>query len=311
MPIAASAQACDAAGMKAVGLYLVLAAREEAWRARIARTPVPASGCFEATYPLAVWKQVGCVGAPPRPYIPRANTVGDGHDYAAVTSRPTSAALGSFPVVKHLKSERGNGQPNAYSLQLNSNFMAGVKACAGAADPSQCRGWQQFAFSNGFGVAFMQYWLIDYGTACPIGWSAFQNSCVTNGNAISVKSQPIKQLKTLSLSGSAVSKGSDTLVLTTRRKAYSVTGPDRVLQLAKFWTGTEFNVVGDGGGTQAMFNAGTSLTVNIAVMDGTANAPICASDAGTTGETNNLNLGPCTAQGGTQPSVTFAESLPK
>lgn len=298
--------------MKALGLYLVLAAsREEAWRARIARTPLPGSGCFEASYPLAMWKQVGCAAAPPRPYIPRTDAVGDGHDYAAVTSRTTSAATGSFPVVKHVTSERGGGRPNAYSLQLNSNVMAGVKACAGAADPSKCRGWQQFAFSNGFGVAFIQYWLIDYGTACPMGWSAFENSCVTNGNAIGVPAQAIKQLKVMTLSGSAVNKGSDTLVLTTRRKAYSVTGSDGVLQLAKFWTDSEFNVVGDGGGSQAVFNAGASLTVKIQVTDGTTDAPACAADAGTTGETNNLVLGPCTAEGGAEPFVTFTESIPK
>jgi hypothetical protein len=51
--------------------------------------------------------------------------------------------------------------------------------------------------------------------------------------------------------------------------------------------------------------------VNIALTDGLTAAPVCQGNDGTTGETNNLNLGPCTATGGTTPSVQFTESLAK
>jgi hypothetical protein len=44
------------------------------------------------------------------------------------------------------------------------------------------------------------------------------------------------------------------------------------------------------------------------VTNGTTNAAICASDAGTTGETNNLNLGSCSGKGGAKPYIKFTES---
>jgi hypothetical protein len=86
------------------------------------------------------------------------------------------------------------------------------------------------------------------------------------------------------------------------------------MYLADGWTGSEFNVIGDGGGSQANFNAGTSLTVKIDLTDGTKKKPACTPNAGTTGETNNLNLGACKAfkgKGDAVPYVQFVESLPK
>ena len=302
--------------MKKVALVLAVAAAaaqaqaapsEAVWSAAIATTPAPGRGCFEADYPLAVWKQVACTVAPLRPYAP-AGTVGAGADYAAGTKRLTSQATGFFAAVQGLQWERGAGnQPNSYSLQLNSNFMANDPACAGAADPATCRGWQQFAYSGGFGVAFMQYWLIDYGAACPTGWAAFEASCFMNGPAVSAPAMDITQIKTTKLSGAAVKGGLDTLVLTTKRKAFSVTGDDAVVNLAKGWRGTEFNVFGDGGRAKATFNPGTTLTIEIDVVDGARKAPACATGAGTSGETNNLALGACTTAKGKTPRVTFAE----
>lgn len=280
---------------------------ESVWRAAITTTPAPGRGCFEADYPLAVWKQVACTVAPNRPYAP-AGTVGAGNDYAAETKRLTSQATGFFAAVDGLEWERGAGnRPNSYSLQLNSNFMANDPACAGAADPNVCRGWQQFAYSAGFGVAFMQYWLIDYGAACPAGWAAFDASCFLNGPAVSAPPMAIAQIKTTKLSATAVKGGLDTLVLTTKRKAYSVTGDDGVVYLAKGWRGTEFNVFGDGGRAKATFNPGTTLTVEIDVVAGTRKAPVCAAGGGTSGETNNLTLGTCTTAKGKMPRVTFTE----
>ena len=65
---------------------------------------------------------------------------------------------------------------NVYSIQLNSNFMSGDQACAGANNPSQCLGWLQYVYSSSEHAAFMQYWLIRYtgGTVhCPAGWNSF------------------------------------------------------------------------------------------------------------------------------------------
>ena len=286
-------------------------AQHQAWRAAIEQTPVPQAGCFTATYPSATWTQVQCKVAPKRPYLPRGGhrgyTVGNGNDYAAVVPGLISSGTGTFPVVTGLKSETGyGGEANTYSLQLNSDFFT-TSACSGSSNPQDCLGWEQFVYSNS-GVAFMQYWLLDYGSRCPSGgWMQYEGSCYRNSNAVDVPTQVITQLGNLKLSGTAVTNGIDTLVMTTANGAYSTTGNDSVVYLAKGWDQAEFNVVGDGGGSSAKFNKGTSLTVEIALKDGSTSAPTCEGDDGTTGETNNLTLGSCTTAGGSTPYIKFTE----
>ncbi|HET6274487.1 MAG TPA: hypothetical protein VFE16_00945 [Candidatus Cybelea sp.] len=295
-------------------------AQLQTWRTAIAHAPTPNNGCFTATYPLTTWVKVACVEAPNRPYLPRSGggghgqTVGDGNDYAAVTATLTSNAVGSFPVVRRLKSETDDGEANVYSIQLNSNFISGDQACAGANNPSQCLGWLQYVYSSSEHAAFMQYWLIRYtgGTVhCPAGWNSFSPDCYKNSAAVSVPQEVITDLPQMSVSGTAVSNGLDTLVYTDGTKAYTTTGQDTVMYLSAGWTGSEFNIIGDGGGSQADFNAGTALTVQIDLTDGTKAVPTCQAHDGTTGETNNLNLKTCKARGGSVPRVRFKESLPK
>ena len=50
--------------------------------------------------------------------------------------------------------------------------------------------------------------------------------------------------------------------------------------------------------------------VKVTVNNGTSNAPTCAADSGTTGETNNLNLGSCAGRRffGDKPYIEFTES---
>jgi hypothetical protein len=292
----------------------------EAWRAAIAHTPAPGNGCFTASYPLTLWRQVACVKAPDVPYIPRTGargggqTVGNGHDYAAGTKGLTSSAIGSFPKVKGLKTENDGGRPNVYSIQLNSNFMSNDKACANAFNPSQCLGWEQFVYSSSSRAAFMQYWLIRYtgGTVhCPGGWNSVSNDCYRNSFAVSVPQEKITDLSGIVLTGAAVKKGIDTLTFVDGANAYNTTGQDTVMYLAYGWNGSEFNIIGDGGGSEATFNPGTSLTVRIDVVDGSKAKPTCEADAGTTGETNNLNLGTCKAtkgKGAILPAIQFGES---
>jgi len=294
-----------------------LANPQDTWRAAISQTAVPGAGCYAAHYPSLTWNQVGCVTAPHVPLIPADGagsvlTVGDGHDYQAVTSPAfISTSTGSFPKVK-VKTETGDGQSNAYTIQLNSNFMSGSPACAGAANPSKCLDWEQFVyFAQPYNEVFIQYWLIDYDTTCPGGWLSDGGDCYTNSNATNVPLQVITNLKYLTLTGTAVAGGIDTLKFMTQTDAYSVTNNDDMVYLADFWQGVEFNIVGPGGGSEAVFNAGTSIKINIDETDGTTTAPNCVANDGTTGETNNLNLGKCKAKGGTTPSVLFKESLAK
>ncbi|MFY9884175.1 MAG: hypothetical protein WAK15_05290, partial [Candidatus Cybelea sp.] len=256
-------------------------AQLQSWRSAIAHAPTPSKGCYTAVYPLTTWVKVACVAAPNRPYIPRigggrSQTVGNGNDYAAVTSTLTSNAVGSFPVVRRLKSETDGGRANVYSLQLNSNFMSGDQACAGASNPSQCLGWLQYVYSSSEHAAFMQYWLIRYtgGTVhCPAGWNTATPDCWKNSAAIVAPQEVVTDLPQINLSGNAVSGGLDTLVFMDGANAYSTTGQDSVMFLSAGWTGSEFNIIGDGGGSEAVFNAGTALTVQIDLTDGTDAVP--------------------------------------
>ncbi len=292
------------------------ARNQENWREAIARTPVPAEGCFQASYPSLTWNKVECVVAPAIPYVPRtgaiSQTVGNGNDYAAeVTSGPINATLGSFPKVTGVTSETDPGGlgANDYSLQLNSNFM-NTAACDGARDPAQCLDWQQFVYSSGYEVAFMQYWLINWNNPCPSGWFSYSNDCYTNSNGVGAPLEVITSLNRLKLFGANYGGvgGTDELVFSAGVRAYSTTGPDSIVDLATAWTESEFNIVGDGGGSEANFNSGSSITVQITVLNGTRDVPICAADSGTTGETNNLNLGNCSGKGGLRPYIEFTES---
>jgi len=286
----------------------VEAQAREAWRETMVSTPVPDEGCFHASYPSTEWMRVECTTAPDRPYMPRSGaiglTVGNGLDYAAEVSNLMTKSVGTFPTVTGVTSEKDGGA-NIYSLQLNSNFMT-TAACDGI---SGCLSWEQFVYSSGEKLAFMQYWLINFGSPCPAGWNTFPPDCYKNSHAVAAPQQAITQLANLKLSGSAVTNGKDTLVFTTETQAYSTTGKDSVVDLATDWHHSEFNVIGDGGGSKAVFNKGSSITVKIAVTDGSTSKPSCGGKhAGTTGETNNLTLGTCIGSGGATPSIEFSES---
>jgi len=93
--------------------------------------------------------------------------------------------------------------------------------------------------------------------------------------------------------------------------AYAATVKDSYTDIASGWSEAEFNVFGNAGGSEAEFNSGSKITVKLALTDGSTTAPTCvspSSDAGTTGETNNLNLGSCSATGGSAPYIEFTES---
>jgi hypothetical protein len=280
------------------------------WRQTMQHTAAPAKGCYHASYPSTAWAKVNCVKAPNRLYLPRhfpePQTVGNGDDYAAeISSGVITQTVGSFPSVSGVSSESDDGTSGDYSLQLNSNFM-NTNACNGV---SGCQAWEQFVYASGEGSAFMQYWLINYGDTCPSGgWMQYQGSCYMNSAAVSVPDEPITDLANMSLTGSAVSGGNDTLTFTDGTEAYTTSGDDSVTDLGTAWQASEFNIIGDGGGSQAVFNSGSSITVNVSLTDGSNSAPTCASNAGTTGETNNLTLGSCSTSGGSTPSIQFTES---
>ncbi|HET9894576.1 MAG TPA: hypothetical protein VFQ44_06540 [Streptosporangiaceae bacterium] len=279
------------------------------WRAAISQVRQPGAGCFRAAYPVLKWHAVKCVTAPRIPLVPRPSsrsarhaapqTVGDGLDYSAVVSGKISKAVGTFTGVSSSITETGQnggsgGQvANAFSLQLNTQFISGDPACNRAATPSSCQAWQQFVYtfnSRTTGEIFMQYWLINFDRTCPSGWFTFSTDCFTNSNATTVSTVTAAQLASVSLTGSAVSGGLDSVALAIGTgHATSVTNSDSKIDVATFWNTTEFGVYGDGGGSAANFGANTTLSAQTVITATSTAAPSCVQE-GFTGETNNLKL---------------------
>lgn len=283
----------------------------EAWRKSMVATPRPTTGCFTASYPDAQWREVPCTTPPQRPY-PRKNgtrsqTVGSGLDYVAEVPGSISTAEGSFDNVAGVTSESGAGVANAYSLQLNTQFFM-TTTCSGAANPSQCQGWEQFVFANSppdAGFAFIQYWLLTYETTCPPGWTSdgIGDCYINSTQAASVPAQTIATLGQLTVTGAAASGGGlDSIVLASGNTLYSAMGNDYFPDLGQNWQSAEFNVFGNGNGSQAAFNTGSTIVVRTSVNGGTTSAPSCVAD-GFTAETNNLTLV-------STPSVVSGSALP-
>jgi hypothetical protein len=290
----------------------------------------------------------GYRSALPRPInrdLSREQTVGNGYDYVAQapSGHVFSLAAGSFPTVTGVTSEKSVGVAafgdggilgaNEYTLQVNTNFYHSA-ACGSYAN---CLAWQQYVLSTNTPVSltssqltgdtevFIEYWLIDYGSSsrasCPSGFiNGGADSegpgvdCVQNTPASLIyKGQiPITDLSSLKLSGSAVSGGTDAATATFGTNAYSATVKDSYTDISSGWSQAEYNVLGNAGGSRADFNtSGVSITVKIALTDGSTTAPTCVSPSsydGTTGETNNLTLGSCSATGGSSPYIEFTET---
>jgi hypothetical protein len=316
------------------------------WRATMHQMSAPEEGCFHASYPSTMWERVTCAPAPAwRSALPRAphreQIVGNGSDYVAQapSGHLFSSAKGTFPKVTGVTGEKSVGVPafgdggilgkNEYTLQVNTNFYSGSAACKG----SGCFAWQQYVMSTNTPVSltsskltdetevFIEYWLINYGNgseSCPSGFiNGGQDSpgidCVQNTAATLIaKGQvPITDLAGFTLSGSATSGGTDAATVTLGGDAYTATVRDSFTDIASGWTQAEFNVFGNAGGSRADFNSGSSVTVSVAVTDGSSSAPTCIPPSdreGTTGETNNLTAGSCKATSGTTPSIQFTEA---
>lgn len=285
------------------------------WRKTMTKSAPAGKGCFKATSPGMTWTAVPCVTPPNIPYIPATgggrqsslgpSVVGNGFDDSSQASSGLIAwAEGSFPVVTGVTTTDTN-----YSLQLNSNTFSGASLCSGAQNPGSCLGWEQFVYASG--TAFIQYWLINYGNNCPSGWNSFSGSCFVNSpGGVSVPAISPANLSTLALIAAAGS-GGDSISMSVDDTLYTYGTDTSVVNLNANWTTAEFNIFGNGGGSQYNFNGGSSVIVQTLTDSDppTTNAPTCSS-AGFTGETNNLSLvsGSCCPIGGGVPGIQFMES---
>jgi hypothetical protein len=323
----------------------------ESWRKVILKTPRPKKACFVATYPETDWREVACNTPPHKLYPPRHGirplTVGNRVDFSAEVTGHLSESEGSFDSVAGVTSEcavpcpggicpvnptcaLAGATPNAYSLQLNTEFITDTTAapCNLSPTPASCQEWEQFVYDTS-GSGFIQYWLITYGpagTSCPSSpaglpaWSPFQFTstgdvyCVVNAvNGAPAPIEPISSLSEMKVTATApgVHSADDSVAITVGSTVYSAPGDNRFPDLATLWQYAEYNVFGDGGGDQAVFNSGSTIVVRAEVASGTTSGPLCAAE-GFTGETNNLTLvnTPPAASEGALPALVFSESNP-
>jgi hypothetical protein len=296
-------------------------AAAKAWRTSMVSTPLPNAGCFRASYPSLLWQAVPCTTAPQTPFgPPTPQVVGNGADFSAVSAGHISQAVGSFDSITGLVSSdsTATGGVGPFSLQLNTNTFPtsscgdGCGACGGNA----CTGWQQFVFDDDSRPfrspsAYMQYWLVGFAGACPPGWNMAPGfGCFRNSNAVGI---PVAIVPGANLAQTSVvgrtTATMDTFILSTTGGDLTAVGADNVVGLQAGWNAAEFNVFGDGNGSTAAFNTGSTIVVRTSITDGTTNAPACPAGSGTTGELNSLNLiGPCCTIPGAEPAIVFTES---
>jgi hypothetical protein len=296
----------------------------KAWRETMSRIPRPKKGCFKSLYPSIEWQETQCTTPSPLPYPPRSGArpenIGNGTNFSAQVGGHISSAVGSFDSVTGVTNDF-NAIPN-FSLQLNTQFF-NTAACDVARKPSACLGWQQFLynpiyapFSSDFdfpnvyyGQAYMQYWLINFGDNCPLGWRSYDGSyCYRNSyDAVLIPPVTLADLRYLTLAGSTA-LGTDTVTMSRGSEVFTATGQDSVLNLQQVWQFAEFNVFGNCCSSQFNYNKGSTIVVRTSVDDGTTNPPTCVRN-GLTGETNNLTLvNRCCTYGGSSPSIVFTES---
>jgi len=311
-----------------------------AWGESMMGTALPHAGCFEAKYPAAAWSRVPCVPPPNVVFPPSAahrmtpSVIGNGNDYGIdVLPLTMLGAIGSFEDVGGVTSvtscapryatatscgTHGLGS-NVYSLQLNSNNFS-TSSCGKV---KRCLGWEQFVYTNqpkyysGGGALIIQDWLLSTSTKklkCPPkqGWTSSGGDCYKNApNSVTVPTVPITQLEDVRLAGSAGSNG-DSVFFDVGGYVYGMKNAqdDGVTDLSQHWTGAEFNVIGNGDGYRAVFNAGSSVTVRLEAVTGYSTAAACQSNAGTTAEENNLSFTapPMKVNQVQYPSIVFSES---
>ena len=243
------------------------------------------------------------------------------------------------------ETDSGGIQPgaNEYTLQLNTNFSpTAIGLCSGFPN---CQTIVQFVLSTNAPTSlidatptnqtqiFIEPTLYNYGTdvdggatnICPSGWSDFGqigtgDYCAINlppavidwNPPTNLGQLPITDLADLTLSGSAMAGGNDSVTATYNGVAsMAATVPDNYTDISSVWNNAEFNIFGNAGGSEAVFNGPTPSTANngstvvvqsaVTYTNGSTSAPNCVFTSGPTLETNNLNLAP--AQGTTTPPV--------
>jgi len=310
----------------------------DAWSDYMMSTEPNDDACHAANYPSTEWRTIPChdpkvadrlrlihptpharqrpasdvqpgASAPGRPAA--LGTISD--DYVAYYNYPLTVteAVGQFTSYSGTGGEHDTWGPQSFSVQLNPSTNPDATACAGSHD-NDCYAWAQFVYSTlgeNEGGLQMQFWLVNYGYPCPEGiphWtSAPPDDCFVNSTAVSVPHIDVSMLPTLRLAARLASKGRVNLAGRLGGALVDISSPDYA-ELAGFWSSTEFNVLGNGNASAAVFDPGTTLEAQLISVPTGGTAPVkCGLAYPSTGESNNLNLITCNASGA---AIKFKES---
>ncbi len=253
---------------------------------------------------------------------PGPANVGNGNDFLAqVTGGLISTVDGSFPFAYNDAQNPGEADSmygaNTFSAQINSNTFP--SSLCGAKPYPNCRGWEQFVFSNFpagqfFSGIYIQNWLLGATQPCPASWtySSAGGGCFRNSTMTPITPVAITDLSQVTLTGSAQSvDNTDSVLLAVTTGGYQIIAneQDSIFNLSQNWSTAEFNVVGGGNGSEAVFNTYTVISPQMDVYITNGTVSCTESGTGFTGEFNNLNLiQPCIAGGSLGQSVEFFES---
>jgi hypothetical protein len=132
-------------------------------------------------------------------------------------------------------------------------------------------------------------------------------------NSAGLPTEPITTMNELELTGDAPGGGNpfDSITMWEGGTPYRATGFNTFPDLPSLWRQSEFNVFGNGGGSEAVFNTNANAHVRTGVTSATTNGPGCV-DATFTGESNTLTLvnrAPA-AVIGSMPALLFSENNP-
>jgi hypothetical protein len=283
-----------------------------AWQKIMGQTPTPGLGCYDASYPSTNWISQPCSNNDTKTI---ANVGGcgtcDWMGFRTLGNYITNAQ-GSVTSESTFVSEYDSysGIQSDFSIQLNSNEFPFTY------QGKSTTGWEQFLYqvaSPTTGNVYITYWLVNYSSvygSCPSGWfndgsgNCYQKSSeATFSCSLCTQGTILSELTSASLSGQ-VSSTADKVTFCFKGACTSSSGGDVISLSSLYWFAAEWNIFGQGGGSQAVFGSPFSLTITTFIYNRIRNT-ICGQDSYTT-ESNNLNLGSCSSS---TSSFTFSESV--
>jgi hypothetical protein len=293
-------------------LYRAASEQERSdWRKAIREARADDEGCATAAFPSTTWTKVDCVDAPDLPHtVGGPNPTNGNYHLAESTGAALNQVTGYFADLAASGLTTTNEEDTLFgqdhfSVQLNTDYFQS-SACASAADPSACTGWEQFIYSvpgsSSQGSVFIEFWIVNYGKNCPSGQSWHQVgsganiSCWKNSTAVSTPSHSptILDNENTHVLGYISGPTHEGVTVILAGTAYSHVAGSNLYPSGQ-WHYAEFNVWGYANSSEALFGPGVQLSPTM-YSDDPYTSTLCVQDFGGggnyysyTGESNNFN----------------------